>query len=114
MSLCVALSRIRPVQWLTGGGFGVVAVDVVGEFVAHRSSDGRVRRFLSESAAQRAALGAAAPFGWSRELSAFRALQGGGLGGQFGSGLADSASNTVRFVPPWEFRRPGRPRRGPR
>lgn len=102
------LSRIRPVQWLTGGGFGVVALDVVGEFVAHRSVDGRLRRFNSQAAAYRSALGSVCPFGWSRDLVAFRPLAGGGLGGLSGSGLEDSASNTVRFVPLWEFRQPVR------
>ena len=102
--------QVRAVQWLTGGGFGVVAVDLAGEFVAHRSTgDGR-RVFLSAASANRAALGLP-PFGWSRDVVAFRAVPGGGAGGCFGvrlagrvrgSGSADSTSNTVRFVPLWD------------
>ena len=102
--------QVRAVHWLTGGGFGVVAVDLSGEFVTHRSIVDRRRVFLSASSASRASLGLP-PFGWSRDVVAFRAVPGGGAGGCFGGRLAgrvrgsvleDSSSNTVRFVPIWD------------
>ena len=73
--------HVRPCQWLTGGGFGVVACDLAGEFVAHRAGDGGLRRFEALAAAHRASLGRA-PFGWSRELVSFVAVAPGRVVGR--------------------------------
>ena len=72
---------VRPCQWLTGAGFGVVASDLAGEYVAQRWADGGLRRFESLAAARRAALGRA-PYGWSRDLSSFVSVVGDGAAGR--------------------------------
>ena len=98
------VSGVRVVQWLTGGGFGVVALDLVGEYVGMRSAGGLLRRFECSGSASRAALGSA-PAGWCREVCAFRPVAGFGVGGAGRRGRgSDSTSNTVRFVSNWDCR----------